>query len=54
MRGTFWDMSEKTEKRMVHTPAQSIHFKGYKLLKSHFFWIQLFFFISLTPNNCEI
>ncbi len=30
----FFDISEKIEKQMVHTPTQSIHFKGYKLLKS--------------------
>ena len=49
MRGTFWDMSEKTEKRMVHTPAQSIHFKGYKLLKSHLFLDTALFFYKFNP-----
>ena len=28
------DKYKKTKKRMIHTPAQSIHFKGYKLLKT--------------------
>jgi len=37
MRGAFLDMCGKTEKRMVHRPAQSIHFKEYKLLNSHLF-----------------